>query len=162
MLRARASTEHRRAAPARDFRSDDDGSAALEFILVGLVLLVPIVYLVIALGAIQGQALGVETGARQLARAIASAPDAATADARANRVRDAIVREYGLDPGAVDIEVSCSRATCPEPGAILTVTVRTEVPLPLVPAILGLDDLARVPVEAASAQKISRFWGATS
>ena len=70
MLRARASTEHRRGAPACDFRSDDDGSAALEFILVGLVLLVPIVYLVIALGAIQGQALGVETGARQLARAI--------------------------------------------------------------------------------------------
>ena len=54
MLRARASTEHRRGAPARDFRSDDDGSAALEFILVGLVLLVPIVYLVIALGAIVG------------------------------------------------------------------------------------------------------------
>ena len=151
MHRERAST---------DLTPDDDGSAALEFILVGLVLLVPIVYLVIALGTIQGQALGVETGARQLARTIASAPDAVTADTRADRVLNAIVREYGLDAGAVDVDVSCARAACPEPGAILTVTVRTEVPLPLVPAILGLDDLARVPVEAASAQKISRFWGA--
>ena len=59
---------------AGDGQGCDEGSAALEFILVGLVLLVPIVYLVVALGAIQGQALGVETGARQLARTIASAP----------------------------------------------------------------------------------------
>lgn len=161
MLRARVSTERPFSDPGSSLASDEGGSAALEFILVGLVLLVPIVYLVIALGAIQGQALGVETGARQLARTIASAPDTETADARASRVRDAIVSEYGLDPGALDIDVSCSRAVCPEPGAILTVTVRTEVPLPLVPAILGLDDLARVPVEASSAQKISRFWGVT-
>ena len=76
MLRARASTDLRSAVcPHRDpDRSDaatpgDEGSAALEFILVGLVLLVPLVYLIVALGSIQGQSLGVETGARQLARA---------------------------------------------------------------------------------------------
>ena len=54
-----------------DGQGSDEGSAALEFILVGLVLLVPIVYLIVALGLIQGQSLGVETGARQLARPIA-------------------------------------------------------------------------------------------
>jgi hypothetical protein len=140
--------------------ASDAGSAPIEFILVGLVLLVPLVYLVVALGAIQGQALGVETGARQLARAISSAPDASTADARADRVRDAIIAEYGIDAASLQIEISCGEATvCPEPGAILTVTVRTGVPLPLVPAILGLDEFARVPVEASSAQKISRLWG---
>lgn len=153
MLRRRASTD------AASVLEDEEGSAALEFILVGLVLLVPIVYLVIALGTIQGQALGVETGARQLARTISAAPDTATADERADRVLDAIVREYGLAPDAVDVAISCSTAACPEAGALLTVTVRTEVSLPLVPAILGLDELARVPVEAASVQKVSRFWG---
>ncbi len=154
MLRARASTDD--VADAAD-----EGSAALEFILVGLVLLVPIVYLVVALGAIQGQALGVETGARQIARTIADAPDLATADARAERVRDAIVAEYGLEPDALDVSIACTSglASCPEPGALLTVTVTTSVPLPLVPAIFGLDELARVPVEAVSVQKVSRFWG---
>lgn len=160
MRRVRASTDARASTdlPGETARGDD-GSAALEFILVGLVLLVPIVYLVVALGAIQGQALGVETGARQLARTIASAPDTATADLRADRVLDAIVREYGLDRDTVAVDISCSSATCPAAGALLTVTVRTEVPLPLVPAVLGLDDLTRVPVEAASVQKVSRFWG---
>lgn len=161
MLPARASTERGTHGGRPRAERRDEGSAALEFILVGLVLLVPIVYLVVALGAIQGQALGVETAARQLARTIAGAPDVATADARASRVRDAIVAEYGLDPQSVEIEVTCAGAAlaCPEAGALLTVTVTTSVPLPLVPAILGLDDLARVPVASSSVQKVSRFWG---
>lgn len=154
MLRARASTDPR----------DDGGSAALEFILVGLVLLVPIVYLVVALGAIQGQALGVETGARQIARTIADAPDAATADKRAERVLAAIVAEYGLDGDDVEVSVACAgdTAACPDAGAVLRVTVSTQVPLPLVPAVLGLDRVARVPVEATGVQKVSRFWGTGS
>ena len=157
MLRRRVSSE---VDAGTDQRSET-GSAALEFILVGLVLLVPIVYLIVALGAIQGQALGVETGARQLARTIAESPDRATADARATRVLDAIVAEYGIDPASVDVAVACDSGehVCPEAGAVLTVTVSTSVPLPLVPAVLGLDDLARVPVEASSVQKVSRYWG---
>ena len=48
-------------------RSTDDperGSAALEFIVVGLVLLVPVVYLIVTLGLVQGQSLGAEAAAR--------------------------------------------------------------------------------------------------
>ena len=154
---ARASTE---SIPAPDV-ADDEGSAALEFILVGLVLLVPIVYLIVALGAIQAQALGVETGARQLARTIAEAPDVATADERAARALNAIVAVYGIDPDAIDVDVSCAGGSpCPEAGELLTVTVTTTVALPLVPPVLGLDELVRVPVQASSVQKVSRFWSA--
>ncbi len=46
----------------------DEGSAALEFIVAGLVLLAPVVYLVVALGQVQGQSLGLET-ARASSRA---------------------------------------------------------------------------------------------
>ncbi|MGB3374763.1 MAG: TadE family protein, partial [Microbacterium sp.] len=61
---------------------DDAGSAALEFITVGVLLLVPLVYLVLALGAIQEQTLGVEAAARHTARVIGQAADASTATAR--------------------------------------------------------------------------------
>lgn len=154
MLRARASSEQ---------ADGEEGSAALEFLLVALVVLVPLVYLIVALGAIQGQALGVETGARQLARTISTAPDAASADARAARVLDAIVAEYGLDPAAVVVEVSCAAPAvgCPAAGALLSVMVTTTVPLPLVPPVLGMDTLARIPVEAVAVQKVSRYWGAS-
>ncbi len=139
----------------------DAGSAALEFIAVGVLMLVPLVYLVIALGAIQGQSLGAEAGARHVARAVATAPDAATADARADAVLRSVVQEYGLEASEVRISLSCRPATgsCPAAGSTLLVTVSTRVALPLVPSVLGLDRIASVPVEAVAAQKVSRFWG---
>lgn len=138
-----------------------EGSAALEFIAVGIVLLVPLVYLVVALGAIQGQAMGAEAGARHVARAVATAADAGTATDRADAVLRAVVTEYGMDPDAVEVSVLCRPVTadCPSAGATLVVTVRTRVALPLVPPVLGLERIASVPVEASSAQKVSRFWG---
>ncbi|MEN2742449.1 TadE family protein [Microbacterium sp. X-17] len=139
---------------------DDRGSAALEFIVVGLLLLVPITYLVVALGQIQGQSLGVQAGARVIARAVATAPDAATASERAHRELASIAAEYELDPGLIAIDLACAPAgvACPSAGATVTVTVSTRVALPLVPPVFGADRAASVPVEARATQKVSRFW----
>ena len=147
-------------APALAVEEDDPerGSAALEFILIGLLLLVPLVYLIVALGLIQGQSLGAEAAARHIARAVSTASDAADARVRADAVLAAVSEEYDLDD--VDLSVACTPAgaQCPRAGATLHVTVRTTVTLPLIPPVLGLDDLAAIPVEASSAQKVSRFW----
>jgi Flp pilus assembly protein TadG len=155
MLRSSRSTETSAADDA------ERGSAALEFIVVGLILLVPLVYLVVALGLIQGQSLGVEAGARHIARAVSLSTDAESARATADRVLDSVVDEYGIDPRAVHVGLECvpAGATCPQAGATLVVTVRTRVALPLVPPVLGLERLASIPIEASAAQKVSRFWG---
>lgn len=147
---------------ARAGLQDDDGSAALEFIVVGLLLLVPVVYLIVSLGLIQGQSLGVEAGARHLARTVSQATDAATARVEAARVLDAVVAEYGIDPAHIDVAMSCRPAggACPEAGETVVVTVTARVALPLVPPVLGLERLASIPIEASAAQKVSRFWGA--
>ncbi|WP_194398074.1 TadE family protein [Microbacterium atlanticum] len=146
----------RRSNPSTD--DDERGSAALEFILVGLLMLVPLVYLVVALGMIQGQSLGAEAAARHVARAVSTATGAADARQRADAVIDAVSEEYGL--AGVDLALACAPegASCPRAGATLHVTVRTTVPLPLVPPVLGLDRIAAVPVEASAAHKVSRFW----
>lgn len=146
-----------------DATPDDSerGSAALEFILVGLILLVPLVYLVVSLGLIQGQSLGAEAGARHIARTVSHAPDDASARSAAESVLASVVDEYGIDPASVDVAMECipASAPCPNAGATVVVTVRTRVALPLVPPVLGLDRLASIPIEASSAQKVSRFWG---
>lgn len=154
----------RRSSRSTDPAARDDperGSASLEFILVGILLLVPLVYLVVALGVIQGQALGAEAGARHVARAVSTAAGADEARGRAERIVDAVITEYGMDEASVDVSLTCSPSggICPEPGATLVVTLRTRVALPLVPPVLGLDRLASIPVEASAAQKVSRFWG---
>ncbi len=141
--------------------TDERGSAPLEFILGGLLLLVPLVYLVVALGLLQGHALGAEAGARHLARAVATSAGAAEADVRADAVIDAIIDEYGMDAASVDVGIAClpSAGACPDAGVTLIVTIRSRVALPLVPAVLGLDRLGSVPIEATAVQKMSRFWG---
>ena len=137
---------------------DERGSAVLEFILVGMLLLVPLVYLIVSLGLIQGQSLGAEAAARHVARAVAPAEDLEDAPIRADAVLVAVSEEYGLEN--VELSLSCTPAgaTCPRAGATLHVTVRTAVPLPLVPPVLGLEQIAAIPVEASAVQKVSRYW----
>lgn len=146
----------------RRSKSDEEGSAALEFIVVGVILLVPLIYLVIALGAIQEQTLGAEAAARHIARVIARAPDAGTAAEQSDVVLAGIVDEYRLDEESVDLTLACAPTTeeCPAPGATIIVAVTIRVRLPLVPELLGLDRSASVPVQAEAVQKVSRLWGA--
>ena len=53
----------------------DEGRAIVEFIAVGLLVLVPIVYLVVTLGRVQAAAFAVSTAAREAGRAFTTAPD---------------------------------------------------------------------------------------
>lgn len=138
--------------------SDDTGSAALEFLVVGLILLVPIVYLIVTLGIIQRQALGVEAASRHLARIVATS-EPEEAGRAMNVVIDAIVDEYGIDGRTVRVRTSCAPSAhgCPSPGAVVSVVVQAEVRLPLVPDLWGLDEMARVPVESTGVQRVSRL-----
>ncbi|HYJ49797.1 MAG TPA: TadE family protein [Microbacterium sp.] len=154
-------------SPSTDSSEDDDpgnqrGSAALEFILLGMLLLVPLVYLIVSLGLIQGQSLGTEAGARHIARALSTAEDVDAARHSAERILRSVVDEYALDSDSVGVQLEChpTGGACPEAGATLVVTIRTTVALPLVPPVLGLDRLASIPVEASAVQKVSRFWEA--
>lgn len=146
----------------RRWATNDDGSAALEFIAVGVILLVPLVYLVIALGVIQEQTLGVEAGARHTARVISLAPDARAAAARSDAVLHAIATEYGIDTASVRMTMQCAPAgvECPAAGATIVVTITARVRLPFVPAVFGLERAAAVTVQSSAAQKVSRLWGA--
>lgn len=147
-------------APSRPLR-DESGTAALEFVVLGMLLLVPLVYLVLALGAIQEQTLGAEAAARHTARVIGQAPDAATARARGDAVLASVIREYRMDADAVQVRLTCLPASseCPAPGGAVIVTVSTRVSLPFMPPLFGLDRIAAIPVEADSVQKVSRLWG---
>lgn len=140
--------------------SDEAGSASLEFLTVGLVLLVPLVYLVVALGQIQHAALGADAAARQIARAISLSSDSAEARARAMIVLDSVAAQYELDAGELDLAISCqpTGVSCPSAGATVRVQLQTRVTLPLAPPVLGLERLASVAIEAAAVQRMSRFW----
>lgn len=141
---------------------NDEGSAALEFITVGVILLVPLAYLVITLGSVQETLLGAEAAARHTARVIGQAEDAGAAAERGDAVLAGVIEEYGMDAENVDVSMTCTPvgSECPSAGATVIITVSTHVSLPFVPEIFGLDRATQIPLQAAAAQKVSRLWGA--
>jgi hypothetical protein len=144
-----------------ELRENDCGSASLEFITAGLVLLLPLVYLVLTMSSLQAGAFAVEGAARQAARVYVQAPSVAAANAAAGRAVEFALADYGLDASAVSVSVSCrpNPANCLTRRGFVTVVVTTTVPLPLVPPVLDLDVPLSVPVTSTATQQVSRFWG---
>ena len=118
--------------------ASERGSASLEFLTVGIILLVPLVYLVLAVASVQAGAMGVEGAARQAARVVVTAADQAASDVAVDRAVRVALADYGIDPAAASVDVSCDRADCIEPGARVSVSVVALVKLPLVPDVLSL------------------------
>lgn len=133
------------------------GSASLEFLTVGMLLLVPLVYLVLALASIQGGALAVEGAARQAARVAVQAGDRASAEAAVERAVQVTLADYGVDADGASVTVDCQSADCDAPGSRIRVSVQASVALPLVPEVLSLDRVGSVPLEASATQTVSRF-----
>lgn len=141
--------------------SNDAGSASLEFITAGMILLLPLVYLVLAMASIQAGALAAEGAARQAARVFVQAPDEPRAARAAERAVQFALADYGLENAASEFHVRCSPHTsdCLARRAMVTVSVRLSVTLPLVPDVLDLSAPLSVPLEASATQQVSRFWG---
>jgi hypothetical protein len=140
---------------------DDGGSASLEFVTVGVILLIPLVYLVLTMAAIQAGALAAEGAARQAARVFVQSANLGSAQASAATAVEFALADHGVDPDSASIVVTCR----PNPGACLTrrgfvtVTVDFSVPLPLAPAVLTGGFPLSIPVHATATQQVSRFWG---
>ncbi len=108
----------------------DDGSASLEFVAAGLILLLPVVYLVLVLSSVQAGAFAAEAAARQAARLFVQAESVEAAQAVADRAIQFALADYGVDRDDASVAVTCVPAACLEPGAIVTVQVTVSVPLP--------------------------------
>ncbi|WP_165308018.1 TadE family protein [Agromyces binzhouensis] len=154
MPRSRCSTDPRRLDLAAEA-----GSASLEFLTVGMILLVPLVYLVLAMASIQAAALGVEGAARQAARVAVLRTDAGEPSASVDRTVRVVLADYGVDAGAASVMVECS-GPCTASGTRVSVAVGAAVALPLVPQVLASRGIGTVRLEARATQTVSRFAGA--
>jgi Flp pilus assembly protein TadG len=124
-------------------RRDDSGSAIIEFVFVAVLVMVPLVYLVVAVAAVQRSELAVSHAAREAGRAFATADSSARAVARV----DAAVRIALRNQGVSDADVkyvpagsSCDAgAVVPSlrAGARFTVCVTRHVDVPAVPKFLS-------------------------
>lgn len=137
--------------------SRDDGSASLEFITVGLVLLVPLVYLIVALAGVQGAVLAADGAAAQAAKLYARAGDDALGRQRAEEALAITLQDFDLEPAQAAMRLDCAPVTlpCGQPGGAVTVSVRILVGLPLAPELIRIG--GAVPVVGNATVPISRF-----
>ncbi len=118
------------------------GSALVEFFFLGLLLLLPLVYIMLSAFAVQRAAYGVTQAAREAGRVFTVTGDHARADAAARLALD----DQGLSPGSASVAVCPADPGCYRPGGQVEVVVATTVPLPFVPDFLSGAVNVAVPV----------------
>lgn len=118
---------------------DEQGSALVEVTWLSLLLLVPLVYMLLSVFAVQSGSFAMSGAARAAARAYSLAPDEASAPARARTAARVALRDHAIDLEEVALGIRCrpDPRNCLAPGSLITVAIRHQVVLPLVPSALG-------------------------
>lgn len=117
----------------------DEGSAVVEFVALGTLLLVPVVYFVLAVAQVQAGAFAVVAAAQQASQVLARAEPGELSDAGLSAAAQLAAADQGFDPDRLTIRLECSDGACRAPGAVATVHATLEVPLPMVPGFTDLD-----------------------
>lgn len=120
-------------------RCDERGSAVVEFSWLAILLMVPLVYVMLAVFDVQRAAYGATAATRAAGRAFVIVPDGVSEDQARARAFDAArlaMKDQGLELTGNELSISCDPA-CLQPGSTVTVTVNTSVRLPLIPDALG-------------------------
>ena len=167
---ARGSVEGavRRLVDARGFGSDGErGAAVIEFVLVFLALVVPLVYAIVVMADVQRALLAVSTAAREVGRVYVTATTAEEADQRTAIAYQEVMENFGYAPGDPRARLVV-RAGCADessgcvaglgPGAEVMVQVTYRVPIARVPfigAIAGPD----LPIGATQHTRVDRYRG---
>lgn len=138
----------------------DEGSAAVEFLAVGVLLLVPLLYLVLCLGRVQAATFAAEAGAREASRVLATTAgqDVGTRRAEAEVALALGDQGFAAAPGA--LVVDCDASPCRTPEARIAATVSVDVPLPLVPGFLARAVPTSVRVDVRRVAVADRFAAA--
>lgn len=135
----------------------DAGSATLEFIVIGVGVLVPIAYLALAATSVQSAAFASSQAVREAGRAFATAADAEQGRARAWAAARVAFADHdlALPPGA--LRISCPDAPCLTPGSVVDVHLDWSAPLPWLPGSLADGAPLRVPVSATHRVPVDDF-----
>jgi len=124
---------------------EERGSALVEFVFIALVVFVPLVYLVAGFSAVQRGVFASTAAAREAGRAMGTAPDAATGQARAERAVQLAVQDQSVE--ATDVRLAyappgagCAAAGSYQPtltsGEKFSVCVTVTVRIPLLPEFI--------------------------
>lgn len=132
------------------------GSAVVEFTLLSLLLMVPIVYFIVTIGQVQGGSFAVVGAADQAAKVYVARKDNSEGRVAAEQAALLTLADYGHSAQQATVNIACDRDDCLSAGTAVTVTVKLKVPLSMVPfgEALSLD---AAHLKASATQIVGRF-----
>ncbi len=120
-------------------RRGEQGSALVELSWLGILLVLPVLWIVLSVFEVQRGAFGVSAAARAAARAYALAPDDASGLARARIAAQVALEDQGVHDVTPEVRVTCTPypADCHQGTSVITVAVHSRVVLAMMPSALG-------------------------
>ncbi|MDQ6935561.1 MAG: hypothetical protein M3130_09775 [Actinomycetota bacterium] len=144
--------------PVSRRRRDESGTAIVEFVWLAILLMVPLLYILIAVFDTQRTAYAASAAARSAGRAFVTSPDQRTAYARAETAARLAFTDQGLGAVPMTLRITCrpNPSACLSPGSVVTAEVRSSAALPLVPRVLG-HNRPRIRVESVHSAPYGTF-----
>jgi hypothetical protein len=135
----------------------DDGRAVVEFIFLGILLLLPLLYLVLTAARIQAAAFSASLAGREAGRAFVSAASEEDAHVRARAAAGLAFADFGFEQREARVEIACDGTPCLRPEGRVTTRALIEVRLPLVPDFIADRVPSSVSISSTHVATVDRF-----
>jgi len=137
----------------------DTGSAVVEFVVLVVLVLVPIVYLVLGAMRVQSGAYAATQAAREAGRAFVQS-SGPSEGVRSARLATAIaLADQGFDSDPDSLTIDCD-GTCLAPGSQVRVVVNLKVQLPFLPDTLAKSTVGSIRVTADHVVPVDEYRSA--
>jgi hypothetical protein len=152
LLLRRLRTTRRRCAPP----DRDEGRAIVEFIFLGVLLLLPLVYLVLTAARLQAASFSASLAGREAGRAFVTSTADAEALTRAQSAASLAFEDFAF-AGDATLGVRCDGSPCLRPEGVVTSTATIVVQLPLIPDFVADHVPASVTISSTHVTSVDRF-----
>ena len=132
-------------------RRNDRGSASIEFVVLALGVLIPVLAITVSTSTIQRAEFAATEISRQGVRAVALAPTTAAGSVTVRRIASLTLADLGVT-GKSKYAVSCVPASCAA-GSLVRLATTLTVPLVMIPALPKLRIAPTVTLTSTATQR---------
>ena len=133
------------------------GNAIVEFVYLAVLLMVPLVYVLITVFRVQAASYAVSSAAREAGRVYATSETLDDAGPRAFAAASLVMSDSDLPLRPEQVEITCSRTPCLQPGSQVNVVLTYQVALPFVPRFFSDRAPASVRVTSRHLEVVDRY-----
>lgn len=146
----------RTARALRRRRGGDAGSAIVEFVVLGVLVTIPVFYLVVVLARLHAGAYAVSLASREAGRTFVTAPSSASAPGRAQSAARIAFQDQGFG-GKGRVAVTCAAQPCLTRDAQVRTRAEVAVRLPFVPDFVADVVPSSITLTATHVESVDRY-----